>query len=40
MKKLVKVIFILAFTIPVSVHSMNDYESKTCKNDEIKISQC
>lgn len=39
MKKLAKVIFVLAFTIPVSVHSMNNYEDKICENDEIKI-QC
>lgn len=40
MKKLKKVVFILAFTIPVSVHSMNNYEDKTCESSEIKINQC
>lgn len=39
MKKLLKVIFILAFTVPVSVHSMNSYKPNDCQNEEI-INQC
>jgi hypothetical protein len=36
MKKLFKVILVLAFTIPVSVHSMN---FNNC-NSEIQLNKC